>query len=207
MRFLAHSAAHPCTIDRPTPPPCAADGTCYPNENTWGWYPCHWRQWPGEVLASDARRRSANAGRGTGRAIEAVRDPDSGTRRRSSAAIDKEARSSSPDNAPAVPPAEGGHRRGPQPALVRLLSQPVRPQAHAASPYPAPNYPTPNYPSSQSAYAWTTSSGAHGRPRPTTIRRPRCRGKLSSSSRRAAMADASREPMCSSGTAPAAGWQ
>jgi hypothetical protein len=43
-------AATPLPIDRPTPPPCAADGTCYPNECTWGWYPCHWRKWPGEEL-------------------------------------------------------------------------------------------------------------------------------------------------------------
>ena len=43
-------AATPLPIDRPTPPPCAADGTCYPNKGSFGWYQCRWRKWPGEEL-------------------------------------------------------------------------------------------------------------------------------------------------------------
>ncbi len=42
-------AAHP-PLDRPTPPPCAADGICYPNAGTWGWYQQQWRRWPTEEL-------------------------------------------------------------------------------------------------------------------------------------------------------------
>ncbi len=34
-------------IDRPSPPPCAADGTCYPNTESWGYYQAQWRTWPG----------------------------------------------------------------------------------------------------------------------------------------------------------------
>ncbi|MDC0936611.1 hypothetical protein OAS39_10015 [Pirellulales bacterium] len=36
-------AAHP-----PTPPPCAADGTCLPKWTTWGVYKTNWRPWPGD---------------------------------------------------------------------------------------------------------------------------------------------------------------
>ena len=37
-------------VDPPTPPPCAADGTCYPNTGEWGYYPARWRTWPGAQL-------------------------------------------------------------------------------------------------------------------------------------------------------------
>lgn len=37
-------------IDPPTPPPCAADGTCYPKTGEWGWYQSRWRTWPGDQL-------------------------------------------------------------------------------------------------------------------------------------------------------------
>jgi len=43
-------AAKPGLIDRPTPPPCAADGTCYPNPGEWGYYQVRWRTWPGVAL-------------------------------------------------------------------------------------------------------------------------------------------------------------
>jgi len=35
-------------LDRPTPPPCCADGICYPNPTTFGVYPTRWRRWPGD---------------------------------------------------------------------------------------------------------------------------------------------------------------
>jgi hypothetical protein len=37
-------------IDPPTPPPCAADGICYPNTGGWGYYPARWRKWTGVQL-------------------------------------------------------------------------------------------------------------------------------------------------------------
>jgi len=43
----------PPLIDPPTPPPCAADGTCYPNTCRWGYYPGRWRTWPGTELAPE----------------------------------------------------------------------------------------------------------------------------------------------------------
>jgi hypothetical protein len=46
----AANAQIPGLIDRPSPPPCAADGTCYPNTDAWGYYPGRWRTWPGVAL-------------------------------------------------------------------------------------------------------------------------------------------------------------
>ena len=43
-------AAGPPPLDRPTPPPCCADGLCYPNPTTYGWYQRRWRRWPTDVL-------------------------------------------------------------------------------------------------------------------------------------------------------------
>jgi hypothetical protein len=44
------AVAPPCP-DRPTPPPCCADGRCYPNPLTFGVYETRWRRWPLEVAA------------------------------------------------------------------------------------------------------------------------------------------------------------
>jgi hypothetical protein len=51
MAFAAWAMARPpVPLDRPTPPPCAADGICYPNVNEWGVYETRWRRWPGQEL-------------------------------------------------------------------------------------------------------------------------------------------------------------
>jgi hypothetical protein len=42
--------AGPPPLDRPSPPPCAADGRCYPNPLTYGWYETRWRRWPLECI-------------------------------------------------------------------------------------------------------------------------------------------------------------
>ena len=33
-------------LDRPSPPPCCADGKCFANPLTYGWYETRWRRWP-----------------------------------------------------------------------------------------------------------------------------------------------------------------
>jgi hypothetical protein len=38
--------AGPPLLDRPSPPACCADGVCYPNPTTWGYYQAQWRRWP-----------------------------------------------------------------------------------------------------------------------------------------------------------------
>ena len=44
--FLGTAAAGPPPLDRPTPPPCCADGHCFANPVTYGWYETRWRRWP-----------------------------------------------------------------------------------------------------------------------------------------------------------------
>jgi hypothetical protein len=49
--FLCTAAAVP-PLDRPTPPPCCADGHCIANSVTYGWYETRWRRWPCECVES-----------------------------------------------------------------------------------------------------------------------------------------------------------
>ena len=44
--FGSASLAIPPCVERPTPPPCCADGRCMPNPMTFGWYETRWRRWP-----------------------------------------------------------------------------------------------------------------------------------------------------------------
>jgi hypothetical protein len=46
------SAAYP-PLDRPTPPPCCADGVCHAHGLTWGVYQTRWRRWPTEIVQAD----------------------------------------------------------------------------------------------------------------------------------------------------------
>jgi hypothetical protein len=46
----ANAAGPPASLDRPTPPPCCADGICRPNPLTWGHYATRWRRWPTDYL-------------------------------------------------------------------------------------------------------------------------------------------------------------
>src|SRR5262245_24011561 len=55
-------AAHP-PLDRPTPPPCCADGICRPNAAEWGWYRTQWRRWPTEELAPTPATSPGKAGK------------------------------------------------------------------------------------------------------------------------------------------------
>lgn len=53
----------PPLIDPPTPPPCAADGTCYPKTAEWGYYEGRWRTWPGVNLEPTPATQPAADGR------------------------------------------------------------------------------------------------------------------------------------------------
>lgn len=48
---------NPLAPGRPSPPPCSADGYCYPNYETWGHYRTRWRRWPIEISAAPAAAR------------------------------------------------------------------------------------------------------------------------------------------------------
>jgi hypothetical protein len=45
------SMAAPQCIERPSPPPCCADGQCFASPMTYGYYDTRWRRWPMECLA------------------------------------------------------------------------------------------------------------------------------------------------------------
>jgi hypothetical protein len=47
---------NPLAPGRPSPPPCCADGYCYPNYETWGHYKTRWRRWPIELAATAPSR-------------------------------------------------------------------------------------------------------------------------------------------------------
>ena len=47
IALCAENLAVAAHVIPPTPPPCSADGVCYPHRNTWGHYGTRWRQWPG----------------------------------------------------------------------------------------------------------------------------------------------------------------
>jgi hypothetical protein len=48
--MTASSVAASAPVDRPTPPPCCADGQCFANPVTYGVYPTRWRRWPLECV-------------------------------------------------------------------------------------------------------------------------------------------------------------
>lgn len=41
-------------LDRPSPPPCCADGHCYSNPMSCGFYATRWRRWPDNIEATSA---------------------------------------------------------------------------------------------------------------------------------------------------------
>jgi hypothetical protein len=127
--------AAPAHIDRPTPPPCAADGTCYPNENTWGWYPCHWRKWPGEELVpTPAGTQPTPSGRpGELQPYETPTPEQEDIQAPPSTKKPETATAPATEGAPPLPPAEEGAPGQPSPNAVPPTA-------------PAPSYPTPNYP-------------------------------------------------------------
>src|SRR5215212_9948992 len=47
----------PC-VERPTPPPCCADGQCFASPLTYGYYDTRWRRWPMESLAQAANGKA-----------------------------------------------------------------------------------------------------------------------------------------------------
>jgi hypothetical protein len=144
------AAVSPIHIDRPTPPPCAADGTCYPNENTWGWYPCHWRQWPGEVLIPTAAGAQPTPAEGQVAPLKPYETPtpeQEDAQAPPSTKKTETAPSTTPESAPTTPATEGGvptrPSANPAPPSTSGRSQQATP---SSSPYPAPSYPAPSYP-------------------------------------------------------------
>jgi hypothetical protein len=145
------TAATPLPIDRPTPPPCAADGTCYPSEGTWGWYPCKWRQWPGEVLVptpAGAQPTPAELQKGGLGPFETPTPEREDTQAPPSTAKKTETKAGTGEGESTNLEPEGGAM---PPRIPREgVSAPPQPpqEGPAGTPrgYSAPNIPTPNYP-------------------------------------------------------------
>lgn len=53
------SLAVPPVIERPSPPPCCADGQCFASPMTYGYYDTRWRRWPLESLAQASAQKPA----------------------------------------------------------------------------------------------------------------------------------------------------
>src|SRR6516165_6695603 len=150
------TAATPLPIDRPTPPPCAADGTCYPNEGTWGWYPCKWRRWPGEVLEptpAGAQPTPAELQKGGLGPFEAPTPEREDTQAPPSTTKKTEAKTGTGEGEPTNVEPEGGAMptRTPREGVTAPPQPPQEaptgaPRGYSAPNIPTPNYPTPNYP-------------------------------------------------------------
>jgi hypothetical protein len=65
LGFVTMAAAVP-PLDRPTPPPCCADGHCFANSVTYGWYETRWRRWPCECAAPVGGTQVAPTGQPSG---------------------------------------------------------------------------------------------------------------------------------------------
>jgi hypothetical protein len=52
-------AVQPPCIDRPSPPPCCADGQCFASPLTYGYYDTRWRRWPMECMAQASTGKPA----------------------------------------------------------------------------------------------------------------------------------------------------
>ena len=150
-------AATPGLIDRPSPPPCAADGTCYPNAGEWGYYPVRWRTWPGVALEPVPMREPTpeeqlgpelSPHETPPAELEDVQAPPGTTKRpppagpavappaEGEATPEDGGAPAAPGQQPFSPPAaapmtEPGADADPPPALPLSISQPERPTASA----------------------------------------------------------------------------
>src|SRR3954470_7737286 len=52
-------ALQPQCVDRPSPPPCCADGQCFASPMTYGYYDTRWRRWPLEQMAQASKLKAA----------------------------------------------------------------------------------------------------------------------------------------------------
>src|SRR5262245_42377404 len=60
--FVGTAAADTPPLDRPTPPPCCADGVCDAHAGTYGWFQTRWRPWAGESVNPGAVPTAPAAG-------------------------------------------------------------------------------------------------------------------------------------------------
>jgi hypothetical protein len=177
-------AASPVPIDCPTPPPCAADGTCYPNETTWGWYPCHWRKWPGEELVPTPAGGQPTPAELKGSGLNPYETPTPEREEEKAPPSTKKTEANSTAAPTGEPPAPsegaGPSRSGPAGAPTGPITPP---QSAPTRGYSTPSYPTPYKPTP------TPSAGAR-QPTSDADPPPALPRQLVPSARRPAVADA-----------------
>jgi hypothetical protein len=186
-------AVTPFPIDHPTPPPCAADGTCYPNEGTWGWYQCRWRKWPGEELVptpAGVQPTPAEVQKGTDLTPYETPTPEREDTQAPPPTKKPEVGSTTPPEGESAP-AEGGATPRPLPnagtPAPQSLTPPSTPSPNRS--YSTPSYPTPNYPAPHKP---TTAPSAGSRqPTSDADPPPALPWQASAAGRRPAMAKAS----------------
>jgi hypothetical protein len=137
-------AAHP-PLDRPTPPPCCADGICYPNPTTWGVYGTRWRRWPTDT--SQLVPAAPAPVRDLGPDIPAYETPraEDEDRRAPPRTVTpaEEAEAAEPGTAPLTPSGEGGLETPPTTPLTPQTS-PLTPQTSPLAPPGTPLTPEPS---------------------------------------------------------------
>jgi len=170
----------PPLVDPPTPPPCAADGTCYPNTCKWGYYPGRWRTWPGSELVPEPASATPTP------AAEQRISPELGHSETPPAELeDAAAPPSSPKHeAPAAapeggerPPANGSDGLPPGMPDVPLPDAETPPTAPVTAPPTSDVDPPPTLPSSLSA----RQRGAPNRQATAPLSRPTGASHVSSS--------------------------
>jgi hypothetical protein len=138
-------------LGRPTPPPCCADGICYPNATTWGWYETRWRRWPTEDLQPTPATGVGKPGQETpGIPSYETMSPELEDRKApppTKPRAEQEERSEAPRERP-LAPAPDGESPPPRPSLTTppggLLTTP--PESPLTPGGPAPFSPTPSTP-------------------------------------------------------------
>jgi hypothetical protein len=129
-------ATHP-PLDRPTPPPCSADGICRANPETWGVYSTRWRRWPTEVLELPPEAPEPINKLAPDVPPYVTPPPEEEDRRAppptKPATEATEEGAAAPPTTPLTPPAGGGGLESPPSSLLSPPAGPARPAAEPPS--------------------------------------------------------------------------
>ena len=157
-------AVQPPLIQRPTPPPCCADGQCFASPLTYGYYDTRWRRWPLERLAQAATARPGELAAPLREEVAPYVAPPP----------EQEDRRAPPPSVPAgeqIPPgATGGAPRAPAAPGAPVPPQggqpPATPGSPGLQPRVGPGYPSPGLPTPPQAAPMAPPAG-QGTPPPT----------------------------------------
>ncbi len=133
------SAAVPPVIDRPSPPPCCADGQCFASPLTYGYYDTRWRRWPLETMAQAGTAKPATLSAPMRQDVPPFVTPPAEQEDRRAPPPSVPAGDQTPVSVPGGAPRAQAAPGGPTP--------PQGTQPPAGGPgYPPPSFPTPPQP-------------------------------------------------------------